>query len=76
MFWNFSKVNFQVDEGLVASLEDILYIFGPFNKLLECGEGLIDLMFIKFDELDSFLFFFGEQLASFDDEFIVGEVFL
>lgn len=33
-------------------------------------------MFIKFDELDSFLFFFGEQFASFDDEFIVREVFL
>lgn len=76
LFWNFSKVNLQVDEGLVTSLEDILYVFGPFNKLLECGERLIYLMFIKFDKLDSFLFFFGEQFASFDDVFIVREVFL
>lgn len=74
--WNLSEIDFQIDESLVTSLEDILYIFGPFNKLFECGEGLIDLMFIKFDELDSFLFFLGEQFAAFDDVFIVREVFL
>ena len=76
MFWNFGKINFQIDESLVASLENILYIFSPFNELLECGEGCVDLMFIKFDELNSFLLFFDKEFASFDDVFIVREIFL
>jgi hypothetical protein len=46
---NFSKVNFNIDEAIIASLKKILDVPVLLSKLFKAGKCIVDLMLVKFD---------------------------
>jgi hypothetical protein len=76
VFGDFSHIDLDIDEALVASLEEILDISRLVDELLETGDGLVDLRLVNFDEADRFFLAFELQFGAFELVAIVGQVLL
>jgi hypothetical protein len=57
MLRDFREVNFKIDESLVGTLEEVFYVFIVLDIFFQTGNCRVDLMFVKFDQGNAFLFY-------------------
>ena len=74
--WHFSKVNLKVEEAIITSLEKILDIPILLDKLFEARDGLVDLIFVQINKINSFFFLLDEILGDLILVFVEGQPFL